>query len=84
MKQRIVVIGNGMVGHHFVDKLASSEKKGEFEISVLSAEPRLAYDRVHLSEFFAGKSADELAMIRGGWACKTYDQLSSVHMQHRN
>ena len=62
MKQRIVVIGNGMVGHHFVDKLASSEKKGEFEISVLSAEPRLAYDRVHLSEFFAGKSADELAM----------------------
>jgi len=62
VKQRIVVVGNGMVGHHFVDQLANSERKDEFEVSVLSAEPRLAYDRVHLSEFFAGKSADELAM----------------------
>jgi len=57
---RIVVVGNGMVGHHFVDQLAAAE--GDFEISVLSAEPRLAYDRVHLSEYFSGKTAEDLSM----------------------
>ena len=64
---RIVVVGNGMVGHHFVDQLIEHNTKvgaeqNALHISVLSAEPRLAYDRVHLSEFFSGKTADELAL----------------------
>jgi nitrite reductase (NADH) large subunit len=58
-KQKIVVVGNGMVGHHFVEQLSQDEK---YEITVLSAESRLAYDRVHLSEYFAGKTADDLAL----------------------
>ena len=57
--QKIVVVGNGMVGHHFVDEMAKHEG---YEITVLSAEDRLAYDRVHLSEYFSGKIADDLAM----------------------
>ena len=57
--QKIVVVGNGMVGHHFVDEMA---KHQGYEITVLSAEDRLAYDRVHLSEYFAGKTAEDLAM----------------------
>jgi nitrite reductase (NADH) large subunit len=57
--QKIVVVGNGMVGHHFVDEMA---KHAGYEITVLSAEDRLAYDRVHLSEYFSGKTADDLAM----------------------
>ena len=44
--RKIVVVGNGMVGHHFVDEMAKHEG---YEITVLSAEDRLAYDRVHLS-----------------------------------
>ncbi|TRX53401.1 nitrite reductase large subunit NirB [Thalassomonas sp. M1454] len=58
-KQNIVVVGNGMVGHHFVEQLY---KDNDYQITVLSAESRLAYDRVHLSEFFTGKTADDLAM----------------------
>ncbi|MDX2368876.1 MAG: nitrite reductase large subunit NirB [Colwellia sp.] len=57
--QKIIVVGNGMVGHHFVDEMAKHEG---YEITVLSAEDRLAYDRVHLSEYFSGKTADDLAM----------------------
>lgn len=57
--QKIVVVGNGMVGHHFVDEMAKHEG---YEITVLSAEDRLAYDRVHLSEYFSGKTAEDLAM----------------------
>lgn len=60
-KQRIVVVGNGMVGHHFVDQMIALADPNQ-QITVLSGEPRLAYDRVHLSEFFTGKTADDLAL----------------------
>ncbi|WP_206485513.1 nitrite reductase large subunit NirB [Thalassotalea sp. G2M2-11] len=58
-KQRIVVVGNGMVGHHFVEQFTENDN---YQLTVLSAEPRLAYDRVHLSEYFTGKTADDLAL----------------------
>ncbi|MEP2651841.1 MAG: nitrite reductase large subunit NirB [Paraglaciecola sp.] len=64
-KMRVVVVGNGMVGHYFVDELIKANKADDntqIDITVLSAEPRLAYDRVHLSEYFSGKTADELAL----------------------
>lgn len=60
MKKKIVVVGNGMVGHYSVEKLL--ETKLDFEITVIGAEPRVAYDRVHLSEFFSGKKPEELAL----------------------
>ena len=60
VRDDILVIGNGMVGHHFVEQLR--EQNPSISLRVLSGEPRLAYDRVHLSEFFSGKSADDLAM----------------------
>ncbi|MFW8591902.1 nitrite reductase large subunit NirB [Glaciecola sp. 2405UD65-10] len=56
----VLVIGNGMVGHHFVTQLRTINPTAS--IRVLCGEPRLAYDRVHLSEFFSGKTADDLAM----------------------
>lgn len=59
-KQKIVIIGNGMVGHHLVEQL--TQQSADLQITVLSAESRLAYDRVHLSEFFGGKTAEDLAM----------------------
>lgn len=60
MKKKIIVVGNGMVGHYSVEKLL--ETKLDFEITVIGAEPRVAYDRVHLSEFFSGKKPEELAL----------------------
>ncbi len=59
-KQNIVVIGNGMVGHHYVDQLIQAGV--DASITVIGGEPRPAYDRVHLSEYFAGKTAEELAL----------------------
>ena len=59
-RQKILVIGNGMVGHHYVDQLL--QKQLDVEITVLGAEPRPAYDRVHLSDFFAGKKPEDLAL----------------------
>lgn len=59
-KQRIVVVGNGMVGHHYVETLANSDI--DAEITVIGGETRPAYDRVHLSSIFDGKTSEDLAM----------------------
>lgn len=62
---KIIVIGHGMVGHKFVETLAAAAP--HLHITVLGEEPRPAYDRVHLSEFFAGKTADELSLVAPGF-----------------
>src|SRR5687767_2034123 len=61
----IVVVGNGMVGHKLCEKLL--KKSSNFNIVVFGEEPRPAYDRVHLSEFFSGKSADDLSLAETSW-----------------
>ncbi len=61
----VVVVGNGMVGYKFCEKLLA--KTSAFNIVVFGEEPRHAYDRVHLSEYFNGKSADDLSMSHLGW-----------------
>jgi nitrite reductase (NADH) large subunit len=61
---KIVVIGHGMVGHKFVE--AVQDAPG-VDVTVLCEEPRPAYDRVHLSEFFAGKTADDLSLVTPGF-----------------
>lgn len=60
-KQRILVVGNGMVGHKFIDTLIAS-KRDDLDIITFSEEPRLAYDRVQLTSYFTGKSADDLSL----------------------
>ena len=55
---KIVVIGNGMVGQRFLEQLVS--RGGDFDITVFCEEPRPAYDRVQLTSFFSGKTADDL------------------------
>ncbi|MDR5783340.1 nitrite reductase large subunit NirB [Caballeronia sp. LZ065] len=63
---KIVVIGHGMVGHKFLEALAGSGNDA-VQVTVLSEEPRAAYDRVHLTEFFTGKSADDLSLVEEGF-----------------
>jgi nitrite reductase (NADH) large subunit len=62
MKKRIVVVGNGMVGHKFIDNLACHADADQYHIVTFSEEPRLAYDRVQLSKYFTGSSAEDLAL----------------------
>jgi len=63
---KILVAGHGMVGHKFLEELHQLQLPG-VEVTVLCEEPRPAYDRVHLSEFFAGKSAEELSLVEPGF-----------------
>ena len=62
MKKRIVVVGNGMVGHKFIDNLVNHADADQYQVITFSEEPRLAYDRVQLSKYFSGSTAEDLAL----------------------
>ena len=62
---KIVIIGNGMVGYKFCEKLLAKTKNAS--LVVFGEEIRAAYDRVHLSEFFTGKTADDLSLASIDW-----------------
>ncbi len=66
-KKTLVVIGNGMVGQHFLESLVTSEIANGYEIVTFCEEPRPAYDRVHLSEYFSGKTAEDLSLVAPGF-----------------
>ncbi|MDA1342337.1 MAG: nitrite reductase large subunit NirB [Proteobacteria bacterium] len=62
-KKSLVVIGNGMVGQNFLTSLMASQCKDSYHVTTFCEEPRAAYDRVHLSAFFSGKTAADLALV---------------------
>jgi len=62
---RVIVVGNGMVGFKFCEKLR--KRSLDCEIIVYGEEPRPAYDRVHLSSYFSGSTAEDLLMAPASW-----------------
>ncbi|MGH8690396.1 MAG: hypothetical protein ACREUS_05140, partial [Burkholderiales bacterium] len=71
---KVVVIGNGMVGQRFLEKLI--ERGAEHEITVFCEEPRPAYDRVQLTSYFSGKTPEDLNL-----APKKFFQESKVTLR---
>jgi nitrite reductase (NADH) large subunit len=76
-KSKIVVLGNGMVGYKFLEKLIAKSSKDTFDIVVFGEEPRPAYDRVHLSEYFGEKTIEELTMAPLDWY---FDNHIKLHL----
>ncbi len=61
-REKLVIVGNGMVGHHCVEQLIERGALARFEVQVFGEERQRAYDRVHLSEYFSGSDAETLAL----------------------
>ena len=66
-QKTIVVIGNGMVGLRFCEKLVEFDTDQQFRIVTFCEEPRAAYDRVGLTSFFAHRDAEKLMLARLEW-----------------
>lgn len=64
-KPTLALVGHGMVGHHFLEQCVSRNLHQQYQIVVFGEERYAAYDRVHLSEYFAGRSADSLSLVAG-------------------
>ena len=74
-KKTLIVIGNGMVGHHFLEQLVETPAAADFDIKVFGEEKLLAYDRVHLSEYFGGSTHADLAMGTADWYAENHIDL---------
>jgi nitrite reductase (NADH) large subunit len=62
-RRTLVIAGHGMVGHKLVEELTDRGAPADWDIVVFCEERRMAYDRVHLSSFFEGVSADDLSLV---------------------
>jgi nitrite reductase (NADH) large subunit len=86
---KIIVVGNGMVGYKFCEKFISKSGQEKYQITVFGEEPRRAYDRVHLSEYFAGKTADDLSMSTSNWyeenniILNTSELITDIHKENK-
>ncbi len=67
IKPKIVVVGNGMVGYKFCEKIIAKAGINAFNVTVFGEEARPAYDRVHLSSYFDGKTVDDLTLAPASW-----------------
>ncbi|MFY9961475.1 nitrite reductase large subunit NirB [Pseudomonas sp.] len=65
-REKLIIVGNGMVGHHCVEQLIERDALSRFELRVFGEERQRAYDRVHLSEYFSGSDAETLALAAAG------------------
>ncbi|WP_339701120.1 nitrite reductase large subunit NirB [Algoriphagus aquimarinus] len=78
--KKVIVIGNGMVGYKFCEKLAAHPLRDQFEVVVFGEEFRPAYDRVHLSEYFTLDSADKLLLASRDWYAENNITLRTGEM----
>lgn len=66
-KKQVVVVGNGMVGFRFCEKLLEYDALHQYQTTVLGEELTPAYDRVSLSSLFGGKPESELILAESRW-----------------
>ena len=55
--ETVVVVGAGMVGHRFVEELASRDQDGRFVVHLVGAEEYEPYNRILLTEVLAGRAS---------------------------
>jgi nitrite reductase (NADH) large subunit len=84
MAKRLVVVGNGPVGHRLVEQVVSAGE--QWAITIFGEESRVAYDRVHLTGWFEERSAEPLNMVAPGFyqehdiTCHTGDKVVAVDL----
>src|SRR5687768_4429662 len=66
-KKKLVLIGNGPAGFKFCEKFVKYRLDKHYDLVVYGEEIHPAYDRIHLTDFFAGGSAEKLYLARPAW-----------------
>ncbi len=67
VKERLVVIGNGMAGCRAVEEILARDP-ARFDVTIFGAEPRVNYNRIMLSPVLAGeKTFDDIVINGDDW-----------------
>lgn len=56
MREQVVVVGAGMVGHRFVEELVARDRDHRFDVHLVGAEEYEPYNRILLTEVLARRS----------------------------
>jgi nitrite reductase (NAD(P)H) len=80
-RRKIVVVGLGMVGIAFIEKLLKMDaKRREYDIVVIGEESHLAYNRVGLTSFFQHRQVENLYLNSRDWYHKTPSGALNYHL----
>ncbi|KAJ9474001.1 Rieske domain-containing protein [Pseudozyma hubeiensis] len=94
-RKRACVVGLGMVGIAFVEKLLKYDLQGgrdEWEVIVFGEEPHIAYNRVGLTQYFTNRSIESLYLNELGWysshakgklSYHTSDQVTGIDAENK-
>ena len=67
-KVRLAIIGNGMVGHRFIEDLLDKADADRFDITVFCERtPVRRTTACNLSSYFSHHTAEELSLVREGF-----------------
>ncbi|KAI1387253.1 nitrite reductase [Hypoxylon trugodes] len=81
-RTKLVVVGLGMVGIAFIEKVLKLDARArEYDIVVIGEEPHLAYNRVGLTSFFNHRKVENLYLNPKEWyALYTPDSKLNYHL----
>jgi nitrite reductase (NADH) large subunit len=79
-RKTVVVIGNGMVGHRFCERMVEYDIDRTYQVVTFCEEPRPAYDRVNLSKYFERREAEQLELACPNWYA---EQGITLHIGER-
>lgn len=80
-RKRIVVVGLGMVGIAFIEKLMKLDvKRREYDVIVIGEEPHLAYNRVGLTSFFQHREVENLYLNPASWYASMPEGSLNYHL----
>ncbi|RDL42051.1 putative nitrite reductase [Venustampulla echinocandica] len=83
-KKKIVVVGLGMVGISFIEKLMKLDaKRREYDIVVIGEEAHIAYNRVGLTSFFQHRKVENLYLNPKEWYTNCPKGSLNYHLNTR-
>ncbi|PBP25407.1 nitrite reductase-like protein [Diplocarpon rosae] len=81
-RKQIVVVGLGMVGISFIEKLMKLDaKRREYDIVVIGEEAHLAYNRVGLTSFFQHRKVEKLYLNPQEWYSAVPEGSLKYHLR---
>jgi nitrite reductase (NAD(P)H) len=80
-RKKVVVVGLGMVGISFIEKLLKLDARTrEYDIVVIGEEPHVAYNRVGLTSFFGHRKVENLYLNPLTWYDSILDGALGYHL----
>jgi nitrite reductase (NAD(P)H) len=80
-RKKLVVVGLGIVGIAFIEKIMKLDaKRREYDVIVIGEEPHLAYNRVGLTSYFQHRNVEDLYLNPASWYASMPEGSLNYHL----